>query len=177
MKLIRFCSGILLTSVRTFTGAWIETHIDGSLLTFSLFAPSRVRGLKHVEASRLRNKPKFAPSRVRGLKLVQHRNSCTCCWFAPSRVRGLKPANSSLSSLSSKFAPSRVRGLKHAFIYSVPFFLLVRTFTGAWIETISLTPLLPASNPFAPSRVRGLKPVFFVNLICLACSHLHGCVD
>ena len=54
--------------------------------------------------------------------------------FAPSRVRGLKPANSSLSSLSSK----------------------VRTFTGAWIETLIHEGSI-FEKLFAPSRVRGLK--------------------
>ena len=37
----------LISSVRTFTGAWIETHPLTLFDYYQAFAPSRVRGLKH----------------------------------------------------------------------------------------------------------------------------------
>ena len=53
------------------------------------------------------------------------------------------------------FAPSRVRGLKH---HKLPRLhqRQVRTFTGAWIETLTVAQFAIKST-FAPSRVRGLK--------------------
>ena len=55
------------------------------------------------------------------------------------------------------FAPSRVRGLKLGTLGKF-ILLIVRTFTGAWIETM-LRKILSRSSRFAPSRVRGLKLV------------------
>ena len=59
------------SAVRTFTGAWIETLSNLLLaITVGLFAPSRVRGLKHLARQRRFGLAAFAPSRVRGLKLM-----------------------------------------------------------------------------------------------------------
>ena len=55
--------------------------------------------------------------------------------FAPSRVRGLKHDIISLRVSRCLFAPSRVRGLK-PFIFLSFSLAAVRTFTGAWIETL-----------------------------------------
>ena len=55
--------------------------------------------------------------------------------FAPSRVRGLKlPCKVGLIKWHP-FAPSRVRGLKPCAVLAHHYPDVVRTFTGAWIET------------------------------------------
>ena len=54
------------------------------------------------------------------------------------------------------FAPSRVRGLKQE-KRGKGVANIVRTFTGAWIETMHESTQGEYSL-FAPSRVRGLKP-------------------
>ena len=37
----------VMAIVRTFTGAWIETRTSSNIMLLKVFAPSRVRGLKH----------------------------------------------------------------------------------------------------------------------------------
>jgi hypothetical protein len=54
---------------------------------------------------------------------------------------------------------------------------LRRTFTGAWIETSTVTILLIRLHLVAPSRVRGLKHHLGVIIPLDSPSHLHGCVD
>ena len=53
------------------------------------------------------------------------------------------------------FAPSQVRGLKPA-DHTMIYFDAVRTFTGAWIETVKQEFDIEITR-FAPSQVRGLK--------------------
>ena len=139
---------------------------------------------------------RFAPSRVRGLKLkdmISDENlnvrTFTGAWietFVPpfctivmcSHLHGCVDWNTALACErnSFKFAPSRVRGLKLFQKYIAVGRVCVRTFTGAWIETLATIGHIDTTL-FAPSRVRGLKLKF--NLIVYPCSssHLHGCVD
>ncbi len=58
--------------------------------------------------------------------------------FAPSRVRGLKRYWYVWEVTKIGFAPSRVRGLKPAHVLDAGSTVQLRTFTGAWIETIRL---------------------------------------
>ena len=78
--------------------------------------------------------------------------------FAPSRVRGLKRAN------CPWLHKVGVRTFTGAWIETVFGDLIwvetkVRTFTGAWIETVLKILLKTLILRFAPSRVRGLKPL------------------
>ena len=99
--------------VRTFTGAWIET----------------VKRLAIVALILVRT---FTGAWIEtGCGVT----SAACAAFAPSRVRGLKLSIVSPRCLHAQFAPSRVRGLKLVALQNQAH-SRVRTFTGAWIETL-----------------------------------------
>ena len=137
-----------------------------------------------------------APSQVRELKLLKiisgnfsSRRTFTGAWIETIRCQS--------SFAKNHVAPSQVRELKQLFSNGngtkqgshlhrcvnwnilknqLTLAYYCRTFTGAWIETHTLS-LFPTSKIVAPSQVRELKlDVCFVDDIA-GRSHLHRCVN
>ncbi len=162
-------------NVRTFTGAWIETQFRRLLYPLTAFAPSRVRGLKRATEIWIRtyHVRTFTGAWIETVVAqVQRPNhwvrTFTGAWIETCMLLKL--------GVIVMFAPSRVRGLKQVSTAKYPENF---PFAPSRVRGLKLSARSDClvKHSFAPSRVRGLKLVR--HQICLADlgSHLHGCVD
>ncbi len=162
---------------RPFTGAWIETLRSARNDPSLRVAPSRGRGSKRRNWPFAIRRWRVAPSRGRGSKRQMgvfpvHRsgsplhggvdrndtNAALTEWdnVAPSRGRGSKHFNPAMIS-EEQMSPLH-GGVDRNYVAQGAAIVsrARRPFTGAWIETISMT-RRRAKRRVAPSRGRGSK--------------------
>ena len=176
MKLLKRFRKSLEPRSRPFTGAWIETVDLLMAESAGRVAPSRGRGLKQLSSVRVFDVRRRRPFTGAWIETGWDATSSGGSIVAPSRGRGLKPAMPSFRTRADGVAPSRGRGLKHGKTCHV-WESVCRPFTGAWIETRSLTQLIYAQlgRPFTGAWIETTPG--YVGDTGSAKSPLHGGVD